>query len=156
MCGAGASALSPVQAQRILDRARVPSDSAGGMHHDMAATVSSSMPLLPSLPMLIGHLLAAVGAGWMLRRGDLALGRIVRLSKVSAHEVAEGALMRSLRAALVLVRALKAGLPGTPEPLPAASRAGFPAVPALRTATLQHFVIRRGPPSATDAFLLAA
>ncbi|MEV1020129.1 hypothetical protein [Streptomyces sp. NPDC050264] len=156
MCGASASVLSPVQAQRILDRARVPSDAAGGMHHDMAAMTGSSMPLLPSLPMLIGHLLAAAGAGWLLRRGDLALGRIVRLSKLSAQEVAEGALVRSLRAALALVRTLRAGLPGAPEAFPRAARAGFPAVPALRTTALQHFVIRRGPPAAADVFLLAA
>ncbi|MGY0025272.1 hypothetical protein ACVHNB_40730 [Streptomyces sp. YJ-C3] len=155
MCGAGASALSPVQAQRILDQARVPSGAAGGTHTDMAAMAGSSMPLLPSLPMLIGHLLAAVGAGWLLRHGDLALGRIVRLSKLSAQGVAEGALVRSLRAALALVRALKAGLPGTHEVLPCAPRAGFTAPPAPRAAVLQHSVIRRGPPAA-EAFLLAA
>ncbi|MFI0242950.1 hypothetical protein [Streptomyces sp. NPDC016845] len=156
MCGAGASALSPVQAQRILDQARVPSDATGGMHHDMAVTAGSSMPLLPSLPMLIGHLLAAVGAGWLLRRGDLALSRIVRLSKVSAQQVAEGALVRSLRGALALVRALRAGPLGALGALPRAPHAGFPALPALRTAALQHSVIRRGPPAGGDTFLLAA
>ncbi|MFJ9039849.1 hypothetical protein ACIRF8_25040 [Streptomyces sp. NPDC102406] len=156
MCGAGASALSPVQAQRILDQARVPSGSAAGAHHDMAAVAGSSMPLLPSLPMFLGHLLAAVGAGWLLRHGDLALGRIARLSKLSAQGVVEGAPIRSLRAALALVRLLRAGLPGAPGPLPRADRAGFPALPALRTAALQHFVIRRGPPTVADAFLLAA
>ncbi|GAA2315145.1 hypothetical protein OKJ48_38110 [Streptomyces kunmingensis] len=156
MCGAGASALSPVQAQRILDHARVPADAAGGMHHDVAVVAGSSMPLLPSLPMLIGHLLAAVGAGWLLRRGDLAVGRIVRLSKLSAQGVAEATLVRSLRAALGLVRALRAGLPGAPEALLCAPRAGLRALPALRTAELQHSVIRRGPPAAADTFLLAA
>ncbi|NEB82049.1 hypothetical protein G3I40_43600 [Streptomyces sp. SID14478] len=154
MCGAGASALSPVQAQRILDQARVPADSMGGMHHDMAAAWAP-MGLLPSLPMLIGHLLAAAGAGWLMRRGDLALGRIVQLSRLSAHGVAEGAPVRSLRAALALVRALRAGLPGAPVALPCAPRAGFPAPPSLRAAALQHSVSRRGPPAA-DAFLLAA
>ncbi|MFI6878282.1 hypothetical protein ACIBL6_33090 [Streptomyces sp. NPDC050400] len=152
MCGAGASALSPVQAQRILDNARVPST---GAHHDMAGAASASMPLLPSLPMLIGHLLAAAGAGWLLRRGDLALGRLVRLSRLSAQSVAEGALVRALRAALALVRALRAGLTGSPEGVPWAPRGGFGPPPVLRAAALQHSVIRRGPPAA-DAFLLAA
>ncbi|MYW63918.1 hypothetical protein GTY65_07520 [Streptomyces sp. SID8379] len=153
MCGAGASALSPAQAQRILDDARVPS---GGMHHDMAAgAAGASMSLLPSLPMLIGHLLAAAGAGWLLRHGDLALGRVVRLSRHSAYGVAEAALTRSLRAALALVRALRAGLPGAPQVLPWVPRPGFAPPPALRAAALQHSVIRRGPPAA-EAFLLAA
>ncbi|MEU6392510.1 hypothetical protein [Streptomyces sp. NPDC046939] len=156
MCGAGASALSPVQAQRILDQARVTPDAVAGTHHDMAVAASSSMPLLPSLPMLIGHLLAAAGAGWLLRRGDLALSRIVRLSKVSAQQVAEGALVRSLRGALALVRALRAGLLGALGALPRVPHAGFPALPALRTAALQHSVIRRGPPVVGDTFLLAA
>src|SRR4051812_16238295 len=110
MCGAGASALSPVQAQRVLDQARVASDAVGA-HHDMAGAAGSSMPLLPSLPMLIGHLLAAACAGWLLRRGDLALSRIVRLSKLSAQLVAEGTLVRSLRGAFAFVRALVTGLP---------------------------------------------
>ncbi|MET9493919.1 hypothetical protein [Streptomyces sp. NPDC006552] len=156
MCGAGASAISPVQAQRILDQARVPAAATGGTHHDMAAVAGASMPLLPSLPMLIGHLLAAVGAGWLLRRGDLALGRLVRLSKLSAQSVAEAALVRSLRAALALVRALRAGLPGASGATPLVARAAFPDRPAPRTAALQHSVIRRGPPSCADAFLLAA
>ncbi|MBO1336716.1 hypothetical protein [Streptomyces sp. VRA16 Mangrove soil] len=151
MCGAGASALSPAQAQRILDDAGVPSTP---MHHD-AVAAGASMALLPSLPMLIGHLLAAVGAGWLLRHGDLALGRVVELSRLSAHGVAEAAPTRSLRAALALVRALRAGLPGAPELLARVTRTGFAEPPALWTATLQHSVIRRGPPS-SDAFLLAA
>ena len=36
--------------------------------------------------MLLGHLLAATAAGWLLRRGDLAL---LRLAELSAHGVAE-------------------------------------------------------------------
>ncbi|MFJ4712830.1 hypothetical protein [Streptomyces sp. NPDC088785] len=151
MCGAGASALSPAQARRILDDAGV---QAAGGHHDMVMGGGSSMALLPSLPMLIGHLLAAAGAGWLLRHGDLALGRIVRLSRHSAQGVAAAARARALRAALALVRALRAGLPGAPGVLPRAARTGFVAPPAPRAAALAHSVIRRGPPA--DAFLLAA
>ncbi|MFI5658059.1 hypothetical protein [Streptomyces sp. NPDC051684] len=148
MCGAGASTLSPAQAQRILDHARVPS---GEAQHHMVDAAGSSMSLLPSLPMLLGHLLAAAGAGWLLRHGDLALSRIVRLS---AYAVMDVAPIRSLRAALGLVRALRAGLSAAPV-LPGAARAGFAEPPALRAAALQHSVRRRGPPAA-DTFLLAA
>ncbi|MFF3496472.1 hypothetical protein ACFYWS_34590 [Streptomyces sp. NPDC002795] len=151
MCGAGASTLSPAQAQRILDNARVPS---GDTHH-MAGAADSAMSLLPSLPMLLGHLLAAAGAGWLLRHGDLALSRIVRLSRLSAQSVvAHAAPMRSLRAVLGLVRVLRAGLRDALA-LPCAARAGFAEPPALRAAALQHSVSRRGPPTA-GTFLLAA
>ncbi|MFJ9176965.1 hypothetical protein [Streptomyces sp. NPDC102360] len=147
MCGAGASTLSPAQAQRILDNARVPS---GDAHH-MAGTAGSAMSLLPSLPMLLGHLLAAAGAGWLLRHGDLALSRIVRLY---AYAVMDLAPLRSLRTVLGLVRALRAGFRGAPA-LPCAARAGFAEPAALRAAVLQHSVSRRGPP-AVDTLLLAA
>jgi hypothetical protein len=131
------------------------------MHHPAdalsAATGSSmsmpmSMSVLPSLPMLLGHVLAAVAAGWVLRRGDMALLLLMRLS---AHGVAEGALVRSLRGALALVRALRAGLPGTPGAAPRTPRSALLAPPKPRTTALQHTVIRRGPPSST-ALVLAA
>jgi hypothetical protein len=105
--------------------------------------------------MLLGHLLAAVVAGWLLRHGDLALGRLVRLSANSAHGVAQGALVRSLRAALALVRALRAGLPGASEAAPHVVSVELLAPLPLRTTALQHSVIRRGPPTG-DAFRLAA
>ena len=151
MCGAGASALSPVQAQRILDDAGVPS---GPAHHHMTG-VAGAMALMPSLPMLLGHLVAAAGAGWLLRRGDLALSGALRLSRASAQCVAEGALVRSLRAALALVRVLRAGLAEAFSGPGCVPRAAFPAPPRLRAVVLQHSVSRRGPP-AGSAFLLAA
>ncbi|MEV6314254.1 hypothetical protein [Streptomyces sp. NPDC051776] len=112
---------------------------------------------LPSLPMLLAHLLAAVALGLLLRRGEQALFRLVRLSARGvadgvAEGVAEGALVRSLRAALTLVRALRTGLPGAPGGLPlspgiapAADRNG-PRCPALA-----HSVGRRGPPRRVPA-----
>ncbi|BBC34615.1 hypothetical protein SGFS_059090 [Streptomyces graminofaciens] len=147
VCGATAAALSPAQAQRILV------DAGLGTHvHDPADAMStapdSSASVLPSLPMLLGHVLAAVAAGWVLRRGDLALLRLVRLS-------AEGPLVRSLRGALALARALFDGLLGTPETGSRAPRAGYAVPSALRTTALQHTVVRRGPPTA-DALFLAA
>ncbi|MER5184413.1 hypothetical protein ABT009_39880 [Streptomyces sp. NPDC002896] len=153
VCGAGAAAISPAQAQRILSGAGL--EPVQSLHHHTAAAstaTGSTASLLPSLPMLLGHVLAAVVASWLLRRGDLALGRLVRLS---AHGVAEAARVRSLRRALALVRALLTGLPTAPEAGPRAPRTALLRHPKPRISALQHTVIRRGPPSAA-AFLLAA
>ncbi|MFE0131647.1 hypothetical protein ACFWY6_08720 [Streptomyces sp. NPDC059037] len=157
VCGAGAATLSPAEAQRILANAGV-QGTVHSPHHGTGATAGTamdSMSLLPSLPMLLGHVLAAVAAGWLLRRGDVALLRLVRLSADGAHGVAEGALVRSLRGALALVRALRAGLPGAPETGPLTPRTGHLVPPKPHTTALQHTVIRRGPPTAA-ALVLAA
>lgn len=162
VCGTAAAAISPAQAQRILTEARIgPATGAHASHPSAdalstitASATGSSASLQPSLPMVLAHVLAAVAAGWLLRRGDLALLRIVEMSAVSAHTVAEGAFVRSLRGALALVRALRAGLPGGPEAGPRFRRTEPLARPAPRTVALQHTVIRRGPPA--TAFALAA
>ncbi|MFF7759751.1 hypothetical protein [Streptomyces griseorubiginosus] len=162
LCGTTAAAISPAQAHRLLVEARLyPATGTGsgggtavgtGGAHAMTETSgsagSSALSLLPSLPMLLGHVLAAVAAGWLLRRGDLALLRLAELSAYSAHSMAEGALVRSLRAALALVRALRAGLPGAPEAGPRAPLTASFTPPRPRTRALQHTVIRRGPPAA--------
>ncbi|MFC9844270.1 hypothetical protein ACFWFF_14530 [Streptomyces sp. NPDC060223] len=154
LCGATAAAISPAQAQQILADARLDTGTTQSMHHsaDAISATGSSMSVLPSLPMLLGHVLAAVATGWVLRRGDMALLRLIRLS---AHGVSEGALVRSLRAALALVRALRTGLPGTPGAAPRTARPTPLRPPKPRTTALQHTVIRRGPPSST-ALVLAA
>ncbi|MGV9559117.1 hypothetical protein [Streptomyces sp. NPDC003401] len=156
VCGATAAALSPAQAQRILVEARLqPSGDGpgtravmGSMHHPadaLTGTPGSSTALLPSLPMLLAHVLAAVAAGWLLRRGDSAL---LRLMALSAHGVAEAACVRSLRGALALVRALLAGLPALPEAGPRVPRTALLPSPGAPVEALQHTVIRRGPPAA--------
>ncbi|MQY35751.1 hypothetical protein SRB17_37430 [Streptomyces sp. RB17] len=156
LCGSSPAALTPGHAYHLLlaahlvDRSGRPAAVTGGMHHAYAAT-GSSAALLPSLPMLLGHVLAAVAAGWLLRRGDLALLRLIELS---VHGVAEGALVRSLRAALALARALCAGLLPDTEPLPRGRRTARDEAPDPHTTALQHTVIRRGPPAA--GFRLAA
>ncbi|MEH0545405.1 hypothetical protein QA802_20705 [Streptomyces sp. B21-105] len=126
----------------------------GSMQHagDALTSAGSTLSLLPSLPMLLGHVLAAVAAGWLLRRGDTAL---VRLLALSAHGVAEGALVRSLRGALALVRALLAGLPTTPGTEVRVPRTALLTPDSPRTVALQHSVIRRGPPDVSVLGLAA-
>ncbi|MES9520118.1 hypothetical protein [Streptomyces capoamus] len=159
LCGSAPASVTPGHAFRLLldarliDRAGRPTaapGAPGGLEHAHDAT-GASAGLLPSLPMLLGHVLAALAVGWLLRRGDLA---VLRLIELSAHGVAEGALVRSLRAALALVRALCAGLLPAAGPGPRGPRADRDRTPAPHTAVLQHTVIRRGPPAA--ALLLAA
>ncbi|MFK4099623.1 hypothetical protein ACI2L1_06010 [Streptomyces sp. NPDC019531] len=153
LCGTTAAAISPAQAQKILSDAGLHPGTTGATHH--ATETMTGASALPSLPMILGHVLAAVAAGWLLRRGDLALLRLAELSTCSAQVVTEGALVRSLRAALALVRALRAGLPGAPEGVPRVPLTASPAPPRPRTAALQHTVIRRGPPTAAVLVLAA-
>ncbi|GAA2587225.1 MULTISPECIES: hypothetical protein [Streptomyces] len=153
LCGTTAAAISPAQAHKILTDARL--QPTGGTHTHVT-TDAAAASLWPSLPMLLGHVLAAIAAGWLLRHGDLAL---LRLTELSAQGVTEGALVRSLRAAFALVRALRAGLPGAPQarPCPAPAVRPVPEMPC--TTALQHTVIRRGPPAGTapaSALALAA
>ncbi|MFE9612784.1 hypothetical protein [Streptomyces sp. NPDC006012] len=172
VCGAGAAAISPAHAYRILTDAHLITGSSGPVsgsaglnaaHHAAAATgsvgsaaaISSSGSLgalLPSLPMLLGHVLTAIVAGWLLRHGDLALLRLVELS---THGVAEAALVRSLRGALALARALRGGLTAERDPGPRLRRSLPHDAPAPLTTTLQHTVVRRGPPAALPLVLAA-
>ncbi|MFI2431715.1 hypothetical protein [Streptomyces sp. NPDC018693] len=156
VCGTTAAAISPAQAQRILVDARVydSAHSGTGMNHSADVIAGASGSLLPSVPMILGHVLAAVAASWLLRRGDLA---VLRLLDLSAWDVADAALVRlvrSLRGALALVRALLAGPTAAPEA--GVARAGsFPPPSKSAAVVLQHTVIRRGPPAAA-ALALAA
>ncbi|MEV5953471.1 hypothetical protein AB0M11_06730 [Streptomyces sp. NPDC051987] len=159
MCGAGTAQISPARAYKILTDAHLsasaPSTGASGAAHTADATGASGS-LLPSVPMLLGHLLAAVATGWLLRRGDLALLRLIELSADSAHGVAEGALVRSLHRALALACALCAGLVAVPEAPAPGRRSAWGIRVAPRTVALQHSVIRRGPPAAAAVLVLAA
>lgn len=100
--------------------------------------------------MLAGHLLAAVVAGWWLRRGEVALWRLVRLAETVAREVQEWTA--PLRTAFALLVALLRGLlsAGGQDVRAARPDAGDPQLP--RAAVLRHSVIRRGPPAAAFAF----
>lgn len=158
VCGAGPDRLNAADAHRIVTTAGIDPASVTGQAHQHLAAAPSTDPaglagMLPDLPMVLGHLLAALAAGWLLRRGEIALFRLARLSVHGAQQVAAGARLRALRAALVLVAALRAGLPGGPATGPRIPRTAADAPPPATGDPLQHMVIRRGPPS---VFTLAA
>ncbi|MFJ6797444.1 hypothetical protein [Streptomyces sp. NPDC091268] len=149
VCGGNSIPLSAADARQILETAGLDpaamaaqAEAQGHLAHaHMAGAAAQPATGLFSPAMLLGHLLAALAAGWLLGRGDAALFRLVELSRLSA----EADPVRPLRAALAYVRALAVGLAGTPVRIPRAARTGDPAEHAGRDA-LQHTVVRRGPP----------
>ncbi|OKH99855.1 hypothetical protein A6A06_22640 [Streptomyces sp. CB02923] len=154
-CGLGAGQLDGAAARRILHTSAIGPGglgAPGGAGHamDPAAPASTAAHgLLPSLPMLLAHLLAALAAGWLLRRGEAALWRLVRLSAPAAREasaVAE-ALVGALRGALALVRALCAGLLEAADTRPVARFSYGDDQARPKAPALQHSVVRRGPPA---------
>ncbi|MFJ1843155.1 MULTISPECIES: hypothetical protein [unclassified Streptomyces] len=153
VCGMGPAQLNAAEAHRIVTTAGIDPASVAARGHQHMASAAGSDPagltgLLPSLPMLLGHLLAAVATGWLLRRGEIALFRLARLSAHGAQQVAAGARLRALRAALALVNALRAGLPGAPAAGPRTLRTAVDTPTPATGDPLQHMVIRRGPPPA--------
>ncbi|MFJ9885858.1 hypothetical protein ACIQRW_08355 [Streptomyces sp. NPDC091287] len=170
VCGAGPEQLSATDAHRIVSSAGIDPSTLTGAHGHLAdgavagaaGTAASAAPdgvsgiaqvcaavsaLLPSLSMFLAHVLVALATGWLLRRGEIALFGLARLSAHSAQALAAGARLRSLRAALALVRALRAGareqLMAGPRPPRHSDEVPVPAVGD----PLQHLVIRRGPPA---------
>lgn len=160
VCGGNSVPIHPADARRILESAGLDPDAvaaqAEAQGHMAHAHVgqglvepATGLAGLFSPAMLIGHLLAALAAGWLLGRGDAALFRLLELSRLSA---AAGPV-RPLRAALAYVRALGAGLPGRPVRTPRAAGVGTASGLSTGRDALQHTVTRRGPPT---AFALAA
>jgi hypothetical protein len=113
----------------------------GGVH-----CLAFVLPLC-SLPMLLGHLLAAVAAGWLLRRGEAALWRVVRLSVRGAAGLAalSPAVLRRAHALLSAPADGKAG------PLRRGRRRSARPDGGPRTVLLRHSLARRGPPAAPAA-----
>lgn len=117
----------------------------GSMGGAAADGAHGAMTMGYSLPMLCGHLAAALVAGWLLRRGEAALWRLLRLSAQCAAQVA--ALLPA-RAVLAAVHALAALTALLTERVAAARRPRRTAHPGrrLESVALRHSVIRRGPP----------
>lgn len=154
-CGFGAGRMDGAQARRMLGSGGFDAASAAGMTapagHPMAghtaAAASVSDALLPSLPMLLGHLLAALALGWLLRRGEAALWRLVRLSAPAAYESTVQTLAHAVRGALRLVRALLTGLATAHDETLRAPVSYGDDKPGPQDPALHHSVIRRGPPT---------
>ncbi|MET9695530.1 hypothetical protein ABZY31_01160 [Streptomyces sp. NPDC006529] len=148
ICGGNSVPLSPADARQVLETAGLNPAALGAAGHDahahLAQAATAPSTGLFSLPMVLGHLLAALAAGWLLGRGDAALFRLVELSRLAAAT----APVRALRAALAFVRALGAGLAGTSVRIPRAPRTTPDRALAPGRTALQHTVIRRGPPVA--------
>jgi len=157
VCGGGQGVrLTPQSARQVVTQAGLDPSTAGASPH-MAGMVMPgqgapggghlsmrlSMVLsMCSLPMLLGHLLAALVAGWMLRRGEAALWRLIRLSVRRAAGLA--LVPSALRRAYALLSAL--------VPYAAGRRslgAGAPrdTICRHRTVWLRHSLARRGPPA---------
>ncbi|WP_405711241.1 hypothetical protein OG264_20425 [Streptomyces xanthophaeus] len=158
VCGGNSVPLDPASARQIVEAAGLDPaalaarslDEGQAVHAHLAHAAGPAPETgLFSPAMLIGHLLAALAAGWLLGRGDAALGRLVELSRLST----EATPVRALRTALALVRVLGTGLPGAPARDPRAPRTVAGPAPATGREALQHAVIRRGPP---PALVLAA
>jgi hypothetical protein len=134
VCNGGAARLTQDTAERIVRGAGVDTAHATATM-PMGGTAKAAMTAMStySLSMLLGHTLAALVAGWLLRRGEAALWRLVALSA------------GVLRYVFGLVRVLAAGV--VREPATAlrgrrfARRRGRP-----RTVRLRHSLARRGPP----------
>ncbi|WP_405012186.1 hypothetical protein [Kitasatospora sp. NBC_01539] len=122
--------------------------SAAGLdpHAYAAAGAGHAGGLLGTSPaMLLGHLVAAVAAGWWLRRGEAALWRLLRLTAAAARELAP-----PLHTLLGLLAALLTGGPVPARPVrPYGGRAEDWRLPVA--AVLRHSVVRRGPPAGAFA-----
>ncbi|WP_129295247.1 hypothetical protein [Streptomyces lydicus] len=167
-CGLGSGRVDGAQARRILGSGGFDTASAAGMTPPAgagpvggtgggatAADPALTHGLLPSLPMLLGHLLAALAVGWLLRRGEAALWRLVRLSAPAAYEITVQALVGVVRGALALARALLTGLEAAHAEALRAPVSYGDDKPGPKNVALHHSVIRRGPPAPAPLALAA-
>ena len=146
--------LTPDSAARLLRQAHIDPSSAPALPQKMPG-----MPGMPgmstmtmghgclsySLPMLCGHLAAALVTGWLLRRGEAAVWRLVQLS---GHGVRQAAALLPLRGALLAGRllALFTGLLAERLTGVRLGRAAYGCTHP-ESVLLQHSVSRRGPPA---------
>ena len=155
VCGAGPAQLTAGDAHRIVTTAGLDPATVAQGHPHLAsgataaadpAAMASMMSGLPSLPMFLGHLLAALATGWLLRRGEIALFRLAGLSARGAGssrpERGSGRCGPPWHSYALCVR----GFRGGPRPGRAFRRTAADAPAPVTGDPLQHMVIRRGPP----------
>jgi hypothetical protein len=155
--------LAPHGVVRILRQAPVdPARALGAVHgapgmtgtagHGVHAMVPGPM-LTPAV--LAAHVVAALIAGWLLRRGEVALWQVVRLPVVTAGQLARLLLLRLLRGLMVALRT-----PASADGVLEQSRSARSALAALialravegdgkrlRPPVLRASVVHRGPPA---------
>ena len=152
ICGPGAGAALPpgTTAGEIVSRAGLdPRLTLTALPQAGFWTHTAFLGLTPL--MLLGHLAAAVVAGWWLRRGEAAGWRLARVTVQLAETLAR-THSAPLRTLLALAGALLRGLLGTRTDRTPAGTAGDAAPWRLpRTALLRHQVVRRGPPALLPA-----
>ncbi|WP_062209562.1 hypothetical protein [Streptomyces sp. NBRC 109706] len=155
VCGDHAASLTEGDARQLLsDSGLSPDHPAGHLAGHAAGGVGDALlgglGALASWPMLLGHLLAALATGWLLRQGEAALWQVVRLA--GARPVAPEWAHRLLTAL-----GLSLAPPSTTTRLPLVPRPALAQdhpTPATRGTVLPDAVIRRGPPA--PSFALAA
>ncbi len=142
LCSFDQARLSPAALGQIVRASGLDSSSLSAGMPTGTHAMSMGMMLTPA--MLAAHCAAAVVMGFLLRRGEAALWRVVRLAARTAGRLAE---LLPLTAVLAALRALALIATGADAGLQSARR--------HRTRTgsespgrveLQHVVIRRGPP----------
>lgn len=168
LCGPGVSHLTPQSAAAIIRRAGLDPASAAALLRQLHGTSGMSQMAASSTgvgattatgthamsfaamftpSMLAAHLAAALVAGWLLRRGEVALWRIVRLEALVVERVAVLSRLAALLAAAFIV-ALVADV--LEECLSAARRRvrTSDGDSRLESVLLAHSLLRRGPPAA--------
>lgn len=111
------------------------------------STTSVSMMFTPA--MLCAHVIAAIVLGWVLRRGEVALWRIVRLSAQRVSHLA-ALLGLSVLSAAIRAAGLIAGLLER-QPSGVHAHRAMAEFRVPKSVALRHSVIRRGPPTVTLA-----
>ncbi|MDB1086183.1 hypothetical protein PJ985_01165 [Streptomyces sp. ACA25] len=135
------------------DAARLGHDAGLGPAGGHLTGTGESLASLADGSMLLGHLLAALAAGWLLRRGEAALWQLVRLSARSAPRAL---IPPVLRRALLLTRALSSPLLLVPVAGPQPGTGHHRPTPVTQGTMLPDSVIRRGPPQRAEQLILAA
>jgi hypothetical protein len=153
LCNGPLPRLTPESAAHIIRQAGLAMPHMPGMASDArtsgAHTMAMSLAGTCSVSMLAGHMAAAAVLGWVLRRGESAVWRMVRLSAQTAAQIAAlpalTAVLASIHTLALLAGALDRRLSAV-RALRADGETGQP-----ESVKLQHTVIRRGPPAVTLA-----
>ncbi|MDK1474976.1 hypothetical protein QNO07_16390 [Streptomyces sp. 549] len=161
VCNDRAATMTEAEAHRVVTDAGLSGSVVHGGHTLPAGDGTSAAACLEAVvrtalamasgPMLLGHVLAALGAGWLLRRGEAALWRLVRLSAAACGEL----LPAALRTALALACALHRGTSAADLPT-VRGGVGTDRVALPTTGAPPSSVSRRGPPAAPGSFVLTA